>query len=220
MEPNMHTIKLDGQNIPVGKIVCIGRNYAEHIKELGNQTPDKPVIFIKPASALIPTGGTVVIPSYSDDCHHEIELAVLIGTRVKDVSPHGALDYVRGYAVALDLTLRDVQSGQKAKGLPWEIAKAFDTSCPLSDFVPASQVKDPQNLQLRLTVSGELRQNGNTCDMMRSIAELIAATSACFTLEEGDILLTGTPSGVGRIVSGDHLEASIEQVGNLHVTVA
>ncbi len=216
----MHTIKLDGQNIPVGKIVCIGRNYAEHIKELGNQTPDKPVIFIKPASALIPSGGTVVIPSYSDDCHHEIELAVLIGTRVKDVSPQGALDYVRGYAVALDLTLRDVQSVQKAKGLPWEIAKAFDTSCPLSDFVPASQVKDPQNLQLRLTVSGELRQNGNTRDMMRSIAELIAATSACFTLEEGDILLTGTPSGVGRIVSGDHLEASIEQVGNLHVSVA
>ena len=215
----MHTIKLDGHDVPIGKIVCIGRNYAEHIKELGNQTPDKPVIFIKPASSLVSSGGTVVIPSHSDDCHHEIELAVLIGKTAKCVSAEEALDHVSGYAVALDLTLRDVQGEQKAKGLPWEIAKAFDTSCPLSDFVPASQVDDPQNLQLKLTVSGEVRQNGNTRDMMRSIAELIAATSAYFTLEEGDVLLTGTPSGVGRIVSGDRLEASIEQVGTLSVSV-
>ena len=215
----MHTVKLDGQNIPIGKIVCIGRNYAEHIKELGNQMPDKPVIFIKPASSLVSSGGTVVIPGYSEDCHHEIELAVLIGKTAKDVTAEAALDYVSGYAVALDLTLRDVQGVQKEKGLPWEIAKAFDTSCPLSDFVPASQVDNPQELQLKLTVSGEVRQNGNTRDMIRSIAELIAATSAYFTLEEGDVLLTGTPSGVGRIVSGDRLEASIEQVGMLSVSV-
>ena len=215
----MHTVKLDGQNIQIGKIVCIGRNYAEHIKELGNQTPDKPVIFIKPASSLVSSGGTVVIPGYSDDCHHEIELAVLIGKTAKDVTAEAALGYVSGYAVALDLTLRDVQGVQKEKGLPWEIAKAFDTSCPLSDFVPASQVDNPQELQLKLTVSGEVRQNGNTRDMIRSIAELIAATSAYFTLEEGDVLLTGTPSGVGRIVSGDRLEASIEQVGTLSVSV-
>ncbi|MDG5467860.1 fumarylacetoacetate hydrolase family protein [Deltaproteobacteria bacterium IMCC39524] len=216
----MHTVKLDGRDIPVGKVVCIGRNYAEHIKELGNQTPDKPVIFIKPASAIVPSGGTIVIPNYSDDCHHEIELAVLIGKTAKDVTVEAALDYVNGYAVALDLTLRDVQGVQKTKGLPWEIAKAFDTSCPLSDFVPASQVDNPQELQLKLTVSGEVRQNGNTRDMMRSIAELIAAASSYFTLEEGDILLTGTPSGVGRIASGDQLEASIEQVGKLNVAVA
>lgn len=215
----MHTIKLEGQDIPVGKIVCIGRNYAEHIKELGNQTPDKPVIFIKPASALVNSGGTVVIPEHSNDCHHEIELAVLIGKMAKDVAVDVALDHVSGYAVALDLTLRDVQSTQKSKGLPWEIAKAFDTSCPLSDFVPASEIADPQNLQLKLTVSGEVRQDGNTRHMMRSVAELIAAASSYFTLEEGDILLTGTPSGVGRIVSGDLLEASIEQVGMLRVTV-
>jgi len=219
MESNMHTVKLDGQNIPVGKIVCIGRNYAEHIKELGNQTPDKPVIFIKPASSLVSSGGTVVIPGYSEDCHHEIELAVLIGKTAKDVTAEAALGYVSGYAVALDLTLRDVQGVQKEKGLPWEIAKAFDTSCPLSDFVPASQVDNPQELQLKLTVSGEVRQSGNTRDMIRSIAELIAATSAYFTLEEGDVLLTGTPSGVGRIVSGDRLEASIEQVGLLSISV-
>jgi len=216
----MHTVKLDGQKIPIGKIVCIGRNYAEHIKELGNQMPDKPVIFIKPASSLVSSGGTVVIPGYSEDCHHEIELAVLIGKTAKDVTAEAALGYVSGYAVALDLTLRDVQGVQKEKGLPWEIAKAFDTACPLSAFVPADRVGDPQKLQIRLTVNHDVRQDGNTGDMMRSVAELIAAASAYFTLEAGDILLTGTPSGVGRIVSGDQLLAEIEQVGTLSVSVA
>jgi 2-keto-4-pentenoate hydratase/2-oxohepta-3-ene-1,7-dioic acid hydratase in catechol pathway len=216
----MHAVELDGRKIPVGKIVCIGRNYAEHIKELGNKTPDKPVIFMKPATAIVASGGKVIIPAYSDDCHHEIELAALIGKQSKAVSVEQALDHVAGYGVALDLTLRDVQSAQKEKGLPWEIAKAFDTSCPLSVFVPAAQVSDPQNLQLRLVVNGVLRQEGNTCDMMRTTAQLIAAVSAYFTLEEGDIVLTGTPAGVGRICSGDRLEATIEQVGSLTVTVA
>ena len=216
----MHTVNLDNSSIPVGKIICIGRNYAEHIKELGNMTPDKPVIFMKPATAIIATGGTVVIPPYSNDCHHEIELAVLIGKGGKEVSAEVALDHVAGYAVALDLTLRDVQNAQKEKGLPWEIAKAFDTSCPLSAFVPADQIRGPQNLQLKLTVNGEVRQDGNTSDMMRTVAELIAAVSAYFTLEEGDILLTGTPAGVSRIISADQLEASIEQVGSLVVSVA
>ena len=215
----MHTVTLENRHIAVGKIVCIGRNYAEHIKELGNKTPDKPVLFMKTATSIVASGGTVIIPPYSDDCHHEIELAVLIGKTAKNVRAEEALDHVSGYAVALDLTLRDVQNTQKEKGLPWEIAKAFDTSCPLSDFVSAEQIQDPQNLQLKLTVNGQVRQDGNTSDMMRTIAELIAATSAYFTLEEGDILLTGTPSGVGRICSGDHLEAWIEQVGNLKVSV-
>ncbi len=216
----MHSVTLGNNNIPVGKIICIGRNYAEHIKELGNKTPDKPVIFMKPATAIISSGGTVVIPPYSNDCHHEIELAVLIGKGGKGISVEVALDHVAGYAVALDLTLRDVQNVQKEKGLPWEIAKAFDTSCPLSAFVPAEQIKDPQSLQLKLTVNGEVRQDGNTSDMMRTVAELIAAVSSYFTLEEGDILLTGTPAGVGKIIRGDRLEASIEQVGSLVVSVA
>jgi 2-keto-4-pentenoate hydratase/2-oxohepta-3-ene-1,7-dioic acid hydratase in catechol pathway len=215
----MHTINLDGRDIPVGKIACIGRNYAEHIKELDNKTPDKPVLFIKPPSSIVASGGTVVIPAYSSNCHHEIELAVLIGKEAKEVSAEEALDYVSGYGVALDLTLRDVQNTQKEKGLPWEIAKAFDTSCPLSAFVPADQVVDPQNLQLKLTVNGQVRQDGNSSDMMRTVAELTATVSSYFTLEVGDILLTGTPAGVDRIVSGDLLEASIEQVGTLHVSV-
>ena len=215
----MHTINLDGREIPVGKIACIGRNYAEHIKELGNKTPDKPVLFIKPPSSIVASGGTVVIPAYSSNCHHEIELAVLIGKNAKEVSAEKALDYVSGYGVALDLTLRDVQNTQKEKGLPWEIAKAFDTSCPLSAFVSADQVADPQNLQLKLAVNGQVRQDGNSSDMMRTVAELIAAVSSYFTLEEGDILLTGTPAGVDKIISGDKLEATIEQVGSLFVSV-
>ena len=215
----MHNVKLGGRDIPVGKIVCIGRNYVEHIKELGNPVPDQPVIFIKPASSILADGGTVVIPPHSSDCHHEVELAVLIGSTAKNIDASQALDHVAGYAVALDLTLRDVQSAQKAKGLPWEIAKAFDTACPLSAFVPAGQVADPQNLRIRLAINGDLRQDGHTGAMMRSIAELIAAVSGYFTLEAGDILLTGTPSGVGRIASGDQLVADIEQVGTLKVSV-
>ncbi len=216
----MHTVNFDGKSIPVGKIVCIGRNYAEHIKELGNKNPGEPVIFMKPANTIVASGGVINIPAYSKDCHHETELAVLIGKEAKDVDVDEAMAHVMGYGVALDLTLRDVQSTQKEKGLPWEIAKAFDTSCPLSAFVPAERVSDPQNLQIMLTVNGQLRQDGNTSDMMRTIAELIASASSYFTLEVGDVLLTGTPAGVGRICSGDRLEATIEQIGTLKVSVA
>ena len=216
----MHYVQLAQEKIPIGKIVCIGRNYVEHIRELGNQIPDQPVIFIKPASSVIPDGGTVIIPPYSTDCHHEVELAVLIGKKAKDIAPGRALDCVAGYGVALDLTLRDIQGIQKQKGLPWEIAKAFDTACPLSEFIPAEQVNDPQNLGITLSVNGTLRQDGNTGQMMRSIKDLIASASSYFTLEEGDILLTGTPSGVGKITSGDSVEARIEQVGRLSITVA
>ncbi len=155
----MHMVKVQGQQeIPVGKIVCVARNYAEHARELGNPVPDRAVLFIKPASSILADGGTVVVPPYSNDCHHELELAVLIGRTGKDIPAGEALAFVAGYGVALDLTLRDVQSELKAKGLPWEIAKAFDTACPLSAFVPAGEVADPQRLLLRLTVNGEVRQ--------------------------------------------------------------
>lgn len=217
----MHFVNTQGQHqkTAVGKIVCVARNYAEHARELGNPVPDRAVLFIKPASSILADGGTVVIPAYSRDCHHEIELAVLIGRPGKHIAEAEALAHVAGFGVALDLTLRDVQAELKAKGLPWEIAKAFDTSCPLSAFVPAEQVADPQGLRLRLTVNGELRQDGTTADMLRPVARLISEASACFTLEAGDILLTGTPSGVGPIRSGDRLEAVIEGVGSLSVSV-
>ncbi|MDH3997432.1 MAG: fumarylacetoacetate hydrolase family protein [Desulfuromonadales bacterium] len=216
----MHSVMLEKTEISVGKIVCIGRNYAAHAKELGNEAPEKPIIFIKPASTMVADGGSVTIPDYSEECHHEVELAVLIGQDARNVTKQEALKHVAGYAVALDMTLRDVQTAQKSKGLPWEIAKAFDTSCPLSSFVAADKVANPQDLKLTLQVNGETRQDGHSGDMMHSVAELIAAVSSYFTLEAGDILLTGTPAGVSRVQSGDRLEAAIDQVGSLSVSVA
>lgn len=204
----------------MGKVVCLGRNYSEHISELGNAVPDQPVIFIKPSTSIIPDGKTVVIPDYSDDCHHEVELALLIGKSGRKIKQQDAMEHVAGYGVAVDLTLRDVQSKQKEKGLPWEIAKGFDTACPLSDFVPAERIEDPHNLRLTLSVNGETRQDGNTSLMMRQIPQIIEEMSSIFTLEEGDIILTGTPAGVSRIVSGDVMVAEIEQVGRLEVKVA
>ena len=170
------------QRFSVGKIVCLGRNYSEHIKELGNDVPDKPVIFIKPATSIIPDGGTIIIPDYSDDCHHEVELAILIGKTGRNISRDEVMNHVAGYGVAIDLTLRDVQSAQKEKGLPWEIAKGFDTSCPLTDFVPAEKVEDPHNLQLKLSINDETKQDGNSSFMMRQIPQIIEEMSAIFTL--------------------------------------
>lgn len=212
-------IAVTGQEFPIGKILCIGRNYAEHIRELGNETPEAPVIFMKPATSVIYEGESIVIPPYSNDCHHEAELALLIGATGKNIPVERALEHVAGYGVAIDLTLRDVQGELKKKGLPWEIAKGFDTACPLSDFVPAEQVADPQSLQVRLTVNGELRQDGATSLMIHSIPAIISHMSGIFTLEPGDVILTGTPAGVGPIVSGDLLVAEVPGVTTLRVSV-
>ena len=217
----MRTARLtSGRHFPIGKILCIGRNYTEHIKELGNATPEAPVVFIKPSSSVIGEGEAIVIPPYSHDCHHEAELALLIGRKGKDIPVDRAMEYIAGYGVGIDLTLRDVQGELKKKGLPWEIAKGFDTACPLSAFVEASNVADPQNLQIRLTVNGEIRQDGNTSMMIHRIPAIISHMSRSFTLEPGDIILTGTPAGVSRIVSGDTLAAEIQGVATLHVSVA
>jgi acylpyruvate hydrolase len=217
----MKTARLtSGLHYPIGKILCIGRNYADHIEELGNPTPEAPVIFIKPPSSIIGEGEKIVIPPYSRECHHEAELALLIGRKGKDIPVELASRYIAGYGVGIDLTLRDVQGELKKKGLPWEIAKGFDTACPLSAFVEPSHVTDPQNLQIRLTVNGDLRQDGNTSMMIHRIPAIISYMSGRFTLEPGDVILTGTPAGVSRIVSGDNLAAEIPGVATLRVSVA
>ncbi|WP_026843089.1 fumarylacetoacetate hydrolase family protein [Citrifermentans bremense] len=217
----MKTARVKGaaKEYRIGKILCIGRNYADHIKELGNETPERPVIFMKPASSVIGEGEEIVIPPYSSDCHHEAELALLIGTGGSNIPPAQALGHLAGYGVAIDLTLRDVQAEQKKKGLPWEIAKGFDTACPLSDFVPAGAVADPQALTITLSVNGVKRQDGSTGLMIHRIPELISYLSSIFTLEPGDLVLTGTPAGVGPIKSGDSVVAEITQVGRLQVSV-
>lgn len=218
----MRQVRIIGEetSIPLGKIVCVARNYAAHIRELGNEVPERPVFFMKPASSVIGEGEKIVIPSFSQDCHHEVELALLIGRTVRGVPMAEAMTAVAGYGVAIDLTLRDVQGELKSKGLPWEVAKAFDTSCPLSDFVAAATIRDPQNLSISLTVNGELRQDASTALMLRPAAQLIAEISAIFTLEAGDVILTGTPAGVSRVVSGDRVTAAIAGVGSLNVIVA
>ena len=208
------------QEFAIGKIVCLARNYAEHAKELGNETPAAPVLFMKPASAVIGDGETVQIPAYSQECHYEVELAVMIGSQARNVTAENAMEYVAGYGVAIDMTLRDVQNQLKAKGLPWEIAKGFDTSCPLSDFVPGAAVADPHALSLKLAVNGEARQDGNSSDMIHRVPQMIAHISAIFTLEPGDVILTGTPAGVGQVLAGDVMVAEIGTVGRLTIPVA
>ncbi|OHB25235.1 MAG: acylpyruvase [Desulfuromonadaceae bacterium GWC2_58_13] len=217
----MYAVRLKGtaKTLRVGKVVCLARNYSDHIRELGNETPEKPVLFIKPSSSVIGNREPVVIPDFSKDCHHEVELAVLIGKWAKNVNAKDALDYVAGYGVALDMTLRDVQNDLKKKGLPWEIAKGFDTACPLSDFVPAGEVANPHNLRITLKVNDQLRQDGSTAQMMLRIPEIVQAVSAVFTLEEGDVILTGTPAGVGPVKGGDRMVAEIEGVGRLEIPV-
>jgi 5-carboxymethyl-2-hydroxymuconate isomerase len=213
------TIPASGEQFPIGKIVCLARNYAEHARELGNETPAAPVLFMKPATAVIADGEAVRIPSFSDECHYELELAVLIGRQARNVTVDRALEHVAGYGVAIDMTLRDVQNQLKAKGLPWEVAKGFDTACPLSPFVPASAVADPHALSLRLRVNGELRQDGTSADMIHRVPQIIAHVSGIFTLEPGDVILTGTPAGVGRVQAGDTMEAEIADVGRLTIGV-
>lgn len=217
----MYTVRLaeTSKTYRVGKVVCLARNYSEHIRELGNETPDKPVLFTKPSTSIIGDGETVVIPPYSKECHHEVELAVLIGRWAKNVSVEDAMEYVAGYGVAIDLTLRDVQSELKAKGLPWDVAKGFDTACPLSDFVPAANVSDPHNLAISLAINNEMRQDSTTAYMMHKIPAIISFASSIFSLEEGDVILTGTPAGVGPVRSGDRMHATIEHVGTLEVKV-
>jgi 2-keto-4-pentenoate hydratase/2-oxohepta-3-ene-1,7-dioic acid hydratase in catechol pathway len=192
-------------DLPVGKVVCVGRNYLEHIHELHNAIPETPILFMKPATALVGLEQPIRLPTGRGECHHEIELAVLVGRELREADAATAQRAVAGYGVALDLTLRDLQNELKKKGHPWEIAKAFDGSCPMSPFLPPEALPDPQAAELALRVNGELRQQGNTRLMMVEIFELMAYISTHFTLQPGDIVLTGTPAGVGSLRSGDAL---------------
>ena len=213
-------IKGSGAEYPIGKIICLARNYVDHIRELGNETPTQPVLFMKPSTSVIGDGEVICIPVFSRECHYEVELAVLIGSEGKDIPEDEALEHVAGYGVALDMTLRDVQNELKKKGLPWEIAKGFDTSCPLSEFVAAEKVGDPQMLRLRLEVNEEVRQDGTTDHMIHPVRKIVSHVSTIFTLEPGDVILTGTPSGVGPVRSGDRLQAELAGLVTLGVTVA
>lgn len=207
------------RKISVGKILCLGRNYVAHAKEMNAETPDAPVVFLKPSTALLQDGGVITLPPISKELHHEVEMVVLIGMNGKNVPRDRAFDCVSGYAVGLDMTLRDVQADAKKKGLPWSIAKGFDTSAPISKFVKKEQITDPNSLDITLKVNGVLRQQSNTRNMIFKIEDMIAYISSIFTLEVGDLIYTGTPEGVGQVVPGDVLEAELATVGTLKVSV-
>lgn len=202
-------IYIDGPEVTVGKILCLGRNYAEHAKEMNSDIPDEPVVFLKPSSSIISDGEDVVMPSISQEMHHEVELVVAVGKRGKNIPLADAGSYAAAYAVGLDMTLRDLQSTAKKNGLPWTVSKGFDTSAPISMFVPADVVKDSTKLTLRCSVNGVIRQESSTRHMIFSVEHIISYLSTIFTLERGDLIFTGTPEGVGRVQPGDVIEAEL-----------
>ncbi|KAJ7580654.1 hypothetical protein C8J56DRAFT_1006383 [Mycena floridula] len=187
------------------KIVAIGRNYAEHIKELSNTAPKEPFFFLKPTTSYLGNGGQVEIPS-GVLAHHEVELGFIIGKGGRDIPEANAMSHVAGYALAVDMTARNIQEHVKKRGLPWTTSKGLDTFTPIGNFIPKEEVKDPHDLKISLKINGEFKQNGTTADMLFRIPRLIEHVSSIMTLEEGDLVLTGTPSGVGPVVAGDKIE--------------
>jgi len=197
---------------PLGKVVCIGRNYAEHAKELNNPVPTEPLLFIKAGSCTVPLEGGFAIPQERGAVHFEAEIAVLIGKPLsKKPSEEEVRDAISGFAPALDLTLRNVQAKLKEKGLPWELSKSFDGAYVLAPFITADAVEDVRDIGIRLSIDGQVRQDGNSRDMLNPIIGLIQHIAGHFSLQPGDVVSTGTPAGVGPLSSGESLE--IELVG-------
>lgn len=203
---------IDGTRIhyPVGKVVCVGRNYAEHAKELNNPIPTEPLLFIKPSSCVVSAEGGFSIPEDRGAVHYEIEIAVLIGKPLsRQPNEEETLDAITGFAPALDLTLRDVQDRLKEKSWPWEVAKSFDGACVLAPFISGFSVKDTADIDVRLTINGEVRQESNSREMLYPIIPLIQHMAGQFALQPGDVVLTGTPAGVGPLQEGDELVMEI-----------
>uniref|UniRef100_A0AAV1TCG2 Fumarylacetoacetase-like C-terminal domain-containing protein n=1 Tax=Peronospora matthiolae TaxID=2874970 RepID=A0AAV1TCG2_9STRA len=202
------------------KIVAIGKNYEAHAREMGATTTlSHPVLFLKPTTSYVRNGNNVLLPPGIGDVHHEVELGVVIGKGGKDIAESDSMDHVAGYALAIDMTARDLQAKAKEAGLPWTHAKGFDTFTPISDFISKSAVPSPHNLNMWLKVDDELRQNGNTADMLHDIPFLIAYVSRIMTLEEGDLLITGTPEGVGPVPPGSVLTAGITGIVDVRFPV-
>jgi acylpyruvate hydrolase len=192
------------------KIIAIGRNYAEHAKELNNPVPGLPVIFMKPDTALLKDNKPFYHPAFSEDIHHEIEIVLKISKEGKYINEKFAPGYFDEIALGVDFTARDIQQRHKEKGLPWELAKAFDNSAPVSAFLPKSQFVDLHNLNFRLDINQQTRQQGNTQNMLFSFEFIIAFVSQYITLKKGDLIFTGTPQGVSKVNVGDHLQGYIE----------
>lgn len=192
------------------KIIAIGRNYADHIAELKNEVPDEPVIFFKPDTAILRNNDPFYYPEYSQDIHHEVELILRIRREGKNIDKKFAHKYYDAIGLGIDFTARDLQAKAKAKGLPWTLAKGFNGSAPVSEFVPLEQFEDLQDIKFRLDVNGETKQQGNSKMMLNTFDDIIAYISRFITLKKGDIIFTGTPEGVGPVQIGDRLEGYVE----------
>lgn len=199
------------------KIICIGRNYAAHINELQNEKPDEPVIFLKPDTAVVQKQFPFVLPEFSNDVHHEVEVLVKISRTGKYIDPKFAHKYYNEIGLGIDFTARDLQADLKKKGLPWEKAKAFDGSAVIGDFMPKTSFLSLENINFEMTKNNELVQRGNTSNMLWKIDDLVGYASQYFTLKTGDIIFTGTPEGVSKVTGGDLLEGFLE--GNKLFTI-
>ncbi len=192
------------------KIICIGRNYAEHAKELNNPVPTVPVIFMKPDTAILKDNKPFYHPDFSNDIHHELEIVLKIAKEGKHIAEKFAHKYYDEIGLGIDFTARDIQQKHKEKGLPWELAKSFDHSAPISHFIPKDQFKDLCQLNFHLELNGQTVQKGNTSDLLFQFEKLIAFVSQYITLKKGDLIFTGTPEGVGKVNIGDHLVGYLE----------
>lgn len=219
--PTITTVPVEGTDaaFPVCRVYCVGRNYAEHAVEMGHD-PDRepPFFFMKPADTVVPTGSTLPFPSATEDLHHEIELVVALAEGGENITAEAALGHVFGYAVGLDMTRRDLQAVAKKAGRPWDMAKGFDRSAPMSPIRPAAEIGHPREGAIWLRINGESRQEGDLAQQIWKVPETIAYLSTLIALRPGDLIMTGTPKGVGRVERGDHLEGHIDGVGNLTVT--
>jgi fumarylpyruvate hydrolase len=208
-----------GMAFPVRRIWCVGRNYEEHIKEMGHDVRDPPFFFSKPADAIAPDGATVPYPSLTKDMHHEVELVVALKSGGRNIKLEKALDCIYGYGVGIDLTRRDLQIASRDMKRPWEIGKAFDHSAPCGPLQPADKIGHPSKGRIALSCNGKARQDGDLAQMIWNVPEVIVKLSEMVELAAGDIIMTGTPSGVAATVTGDKLECEIAGVGKLTVTI-
>jgi fumarylpyruvate hydrolase len=205
---------------PVRRIWCVGRNYLEHIKEMGQDVREPPFFFAKPADAIMPDGAAVPYPPLTRDLHHEVELVVALKDGGRNIKAAEANNLIWGYAVGIDLTRRDLQIASRDIKRPWEIGKAFDGSAPCGPLKPAAEIGHPSKGRITLKCNGQIRQDGDLQQMIWSVPEVIEKLSAMVALAAGDIIMTGTPSGVAATVPGDRLECKVERVGKLTVTIA
>ncbi|RJF96396.1 fumarylacetoacetate hydrolase family protein [Sphingomonas cavernae] len=208
-----------GGRFPVGRIFCVGRNYAEHAKEMGDVVAEPPFFFIKPASCLPTVPGKLPYPPRTEDLHHEVELVVALELGGADIAEQDALRHVFGYAIGLDMTRRDLQGAAKDKRRPWDMGKSFDGAAPVGAITPATDAGDLSDVAITLTVDGETRQSGRTSEMLWNVPAIIAELSTYMRLMPGDLIFTGTPAGVGAVTRGNQLEARIEGLTPLEVEI-